>query len=101
MSERNKVMKKLMKSAAVAVCAGAMLCIAGCGGDSPRDIALDKAKKLAEIMEVKNVKFVVKEEKVDESKAKIVIESIVDGKPDNTPFEFEFRKEGGKWKSID
>ena len=78
-----------------------MLCIAGCGGDSPRDIALDKAKKLAEIMEVKNVKFVVKDEKVDESKAKIVIESIVDGKPDNTPFEFEFRKEGGKWKSIE
>ena len=94
-------MKKLMKSAAIAVCAGAMLCITGCGGDSPRDIALDKAKKLAEIMEVKNVKFVVKEEKVDESKAKIVIESIVDGKPDNTPMEFEFRKEDGKWKSIE
>ena len=94
-------MKKLMKVITVAIYAGAMLCIAGCGGDSPREIALDKAKKLAELMEVKNVKFVVKEEKVDESRAKIVIESIVDGKSDDTPMEFEFRKEGGKWKSID
>ncbi len=51
-------------------------------------------------MGVENVKFVVKEEKIDESKAKIVLESIVDGKPDNTPMEFEYRKEGGKWKSA-
>ena len=27
--------------------------------------------------------------------------SIVDGKPDNTPMEFEYRKEGGKWKSVE
>ena len=52
-------------------------------------------------MGVKNVKFVVKEEKVDESKAKIVLESVVDGKPDNTPMEFEYCKEGGKWKPVE
>ena len=48
-------------------------------------MALAEAKKVSEAMGVKNVKFVVKEEKVDESKAKIVLESVVDGKPDNTP----------------
>ena len=94
-------MKKLIKVMTVAIYAGAMLCIAGCGGNSPKDMALSEAKKAADAMGVKNVKFVVKEEKVDESKAKIVIESIVDGKSDDTPMEFEFRKEGGKWKSID
>ena len=30
-----------------------------------------------------------------------VVESIVDGKPDNTPMEFEYRKEGGKWKPVE
>ncbi len=94
-------MKEMMKTITLVAFAGAMLCIAGCGGNSPKDMALSEAKKAADAMGVKNVKFVVKEEKVDESKAKIVIESIVDGKSDDTPMEFEFRKEGGKWKSID
>ena len=65
--------------------------------DSADAIYLDAVKAMG----VKNVKFVVKEEKVDESKAKIVLESVVDGKPDNTPMEFEYRKEGGKWKPVE
>ena len=73
-------MKKLIKAVAVTACAGAMLCFAGCGSDSPKDMALAEAKKVSEAMGVKNVKFVVKEEKVVESKAKIVLESVVDGK---------------------
>lgn len=94
-------MKKLIKAIAVTACAGAMLCFAGCGSDSPKDMALAEAKKVSEAMDVKNVKFVVKEEKVDESKAKIVLESVVDGKPDNTSMEFEYRKEGSKWKPVE
>ena len=88
-------MKKLMNAAAVAICAGAIMCIAGCGADSPRDMALAEAKKMAAEMGAGNVKFTVKSEKIGDTDAKIVIDG------DGSKMTFKYRKENGKWKSVD
>jgi len=85
-------MKKLMKAAALAICAGAMMCIAGCGADSPRDLALAEAKKMAAELGEKNAKFTVKSEDVGDTEAKIVLDG------DGSKMTFKFHKEDGKWK---
>ena len=50
-------------------------------------------------MGVKNVKT-YRRNKKSTNRGLAVVESVVGGKPDSTPMEFEHRKEGGKWKSV-
>ena len=94
-------MNKLTKVAMVAISVGLMLGFAGCGGDSPRALAIEQGKAVAKAMGVENVSFNVKEEKVGETDASIVLESVVDGKPDNTPLHFKYKKVDGKWKPVE
>ena len=94
-------MNKLTKVALMTICVGSMLGLAGCGGDSPRALAIEQGKAFAKAMGVENVSFKVKEEKVGETDASIVLESVVDGKPDNTPMYFKYKKVDGKWKPVE
>lgn len=94
-------MTRLIKAATLAICAAAMLGISGCGNDTPADLALAEARKTASAIGVDNAKFVVKEEKIDGAKAKVILESIIDGKPDGSTMEFKFKKDGDSWKSVE
>ena len=90
-------MNKLIKGAAFAVCAGAMLVFTGCGGSgSPKDLALEQVKCQAQAMGVSGVEFKVVEEKVDGDMATVKIESFVAGKKSDD-FKYLYKKVDGKW----
>ncbi len=91
-------MKKLMKTAIIAISTGMMLCIAGCGGDSPKDIAIREAKEMAEAMGAQNVEFSVTKEKIDGDNAEVVLQAMTDGKPDGAPMTMKLKMKDGDWK---
>ena len=89
-------MNKQIKGAAFAVCAGAMLVLAGCGdGNSPEKVALDAFQQLAVQSGKSNFKIKVQGSKVTGDDATVTLEVNDAGKVHTETC--ELKKIEGKW----
>lgn len=94
-------MKKLMKFAAMAVCVGTMLGVAGCGnGNSPESVAVENISALMKGMggeEAASLSYKVSKSEIKEDKGVVYVDIYDNGKKEHTEKVRVF-KEDGVWK---